>query len=102
MGIGAIRYEADDPSDIGVEENSGGMLLLTAGAGIHYKFAKCAELEFGLPYMYGLNITNGEDTRLFSGLGVNLGIHIVFNIKDIKKIKDKHREKLKKKWEEKE
>ena len=102
VGIGAIRYEATDPFDIAVEDNSGGLLLVTAGGGINYRVGKCFEFDFGLPYMYGLNITNGDDTELFSGLGVNLGINIVFNTRDIQKLKDKHRERLKKKWEEKE
>jgi hypothetical protein len=99
IGIGAIRYKANDPADIAMEDNSGGLLLLTAGAGINYKFAKCLELEFGLPYMYGLNITNGEDTKLFSGVAFNFGMNFVFNTKDIKKMKEKHRKRLKKKWE---
>ncbi|MBQ4820134.1 hypothetical protein [Aquimarina sp. MMG016] len=102
VGIGAIRYEAKDPADIAIEDNSGGMLLLTAGAGIQYRFAKCLELEFGVPYMYGLNITNGDDTKLFSGIGLNLGMNIVFNTKDVKKWKTKMRERLKKKWEKEE
>ena len=102
VGIGAIEYEATDPSDIAVEDNSGGLLLITAGGGINYRVGKCFEFDFGLPYIYGLNITNGDDTELFSGLGVNLGINIVFNTRDIQKLKDKHRERLKKKWEEKE
>ncbi len=102
VGIGAIRYEANDPADIAIEDNSGGLLLLTAGAGINYKFAKCLELEFGLPYMYGLNITNGDDTKLFSGVAFNFGMNFVFNTRDIKKMKEKYREHLKKKWEEKE
>ncbi|WP_299434041.1 hypothetical protein [uncultured Aquimarina sp.] len=101
-GIGAIRYKANNPADIAIEDNSGGLLLLTAGAGINYKFAKCLELEFGVPYMYGLNITNGEDTKLFSGVAFNFGMNLVFNTRDIKRIKEKHRERLKKKWEEKE
>ncbi|MDH7446407.1 hypothetical protein [Aquimarina sp. 2201CG14-23] len=102
LGIGAIRYKANDPADIAIEDNSGGILLLSAGAGINYKFAKCIELEFGVPYMYGLNITNAEDTKLFSGVAFNLGMNLVFNTRDIKKIKKKHQERLKKKWEDKE
>lgn len=99
IGIGAIRYEVNDPADVAIEDNSGGLLLLTAGAGINYKFAKCLELEFGVPYMYGLNITNGEDTKLFSGVAFNLGMNFVFNTRDIKRMKEKHKERLKKKWE---
>ncbi|WP_405208825.1 hypothetical protein [Aquimarina sp. LLG6339-5] len=99
VGIGAIRYEANDPADAAIEDNSGGLLLFSAGAGINYKFAKCLELEFGLPYMYGLNITNGDDTKLFSGVAFNFGINFVFNTKDIKKMKQKHRERLKEKWD---
>ncbi|MBW1293945.1 hypothetical protein [Aquimarina litoralis] len=98
IGIGAIRYETNDPADIAIEDNSGGLLLFAAGAGINYKFAKCLELEFGLPYMYGLNITNGEDSKLFSGVAFNFGMNIVFNTRDIKKMKEKHRERLKEKW----
>ncbi|GAA0714525.1 hypothetical protein GCM10009430_07840 [Aquimarina litoralis] len=98
IGLGAIRYEANDPADVAIEDNSGGLLLFTAGAGINYKFAKCLELEFGLPYMYGLNITNGEDTKLFSGVAFNLGMNFVFNTRDIKRMKEKHRERLKEKW----
>ncbi|MFD2563606.1 hypothetical protein [Aquimarina rubra] len=99
VGIGAIRYEANDPADIAIEDNSGGLLLLTAGAGINYRFAKCLELEFGVPYMYGLNITNGNDTKLFSGVAFNLGMNFVFNTRDIKKWKTKMRERMKEKWE---
>lgn len=98
IGLGAIRYEANDPEDVAIEDNSGGLLLFTAGAGINYKFAKCLELEFGLPYMYGLNITNGEDTKLFSGVVFNFGMNFVFNTRDIKRMKEKHRERLKEKW----
>ncbi|MHA7059289.1 hypothetical protein ACWGOQ_0018830 [Aquimarina sp. M1] len=99
VGIGAIRYKANDPADIAIEDNSGGLLLLTAGAGINYKFAKCLELEFGVPYMYGLNITNGNDSKLFSGVAFNFGMNIVFNTRDIKKWKTKMRERMKEKWE---
>jgi len=99
VGIGAIRYKANDPTAISIEDNSGGLLLVTAGAGINYKLAKCVELEFGVPYIYGLNITNTEDTKLFSGVAFNFGMNFVFNTKDIKKMKDKHRERLKEKWE---
>jgi len=99
VGIGAIRYETEDPEDIAIDNDSGGILLFTAGAGINYKFAKCVELEFGLPYMYGLNITNGEDSKLFSGVAFNFGMNIVFNTRDIKKWKTKMREHIKSKWE---
>ncbi len=101
VGLGAIRYKANDtagPDELAIEDNSGGLLLITAGAGITYRFAKCLELEFGVPYMYGLNITNGEDTKLFSGVAFNLGMNFVFNTRDIKRMKEKHQERLKEKW----
>lgn len=82
-----------------IENHSGDLLLETPGAGINYKLQKCIELEFGVPYIYGMNVTNTEDTKLFSGVAFNFGMNFVFTTRDMQKMKDKHHERLIEKWE---
>ncbi|MEQ3657087.1 MAG: outer membrane beta-barrel protein [Dokdonia sp.] len=81
LGLGTIKYEADDNSLTNVQHQdlSGGIAMLNVGLGANFFFTPTFGLELIIPYINTRNITSDRSNNLYSGIGPTIGLSYVIN-----------------------
>jgi len=81
FGLGTIKYDAEN-SALRNEQHknlSGGISILNIGIGGNYFFNEKFGLELIIPYLSAKNITSGNSSNLFSGIGPTIGLTYIIN-----------------------
>ncbi len=81
FGLGTIKYKAENQAltTFRHDELSGGISILTLGAGVNYFVNDNFDLELITPYISTRNITSDTVNNLYSGLEPTLGVTYVID-----------------------
>ncbi|WP_456442643.1 hypothetical protein [Psychroserpens sp.] len=81
FGLGTIKYSPDNSAfqNSQFEDLSGGISVLTIGAGVNYYFTNKFGIELVIPYITTNNITSEKSNNLYSGIGPTLGVTFKMN-----------------------